>query len=652
MKKIKSITLRNFKFFYDTEIKQPQNKLVLDGNHLLLYGENGSGKSSLYWALYTFLQSAIKSDQDQIKKYFDPTHTENLRNRFADDEHESGIEIEFEIKSGGEIKKRITRHNDSTYELNCFQDKDIQKVLEGSDFINYKFLSKIYDFRNSEPIDLFPMFERDILMFIDFEQAYTDHNGNLTTNTYASDWWRFITDEIHNLPKNKHKISEGSDAYKRFQNTTIPKFIGLLIKFLKTISDETNRYLKEEFKEDFTINFDYDAIICEFNKRIEGKAKEKDGKLYPPKIPLKAYYNNPNLREHKREIVNPHTFLNEARLTAIALAIRLAMLKERLELEGYARILVLDDLLLSLDMSHRDKVLDVILSKSFTDTYQIMVLTHDRAFYHLCKKRIDYRYSSGWVFKEVYQHETETGIPCPFIPEQKNYLDLAKKYLKEYDYPASANYLRKESEKRLRELLPLNKTISNDLDNGSQQLLLNALIKKFEDYYKEIGGDYSPFEKLKEYKDLLMNPLSHHNIESPIYKQELINTFEILNKLNKIKIKRFEADPENLVPLVLREIHTNGDIYDYTLYLREMLLVRMDLDGSIHFNNPNCFYESRQNISKNTDKEDLNFEFKLNEGYSKIRFALGIRVRQADGSYIDNVKPLNEIIYKDGNLIL
>src|SRR5690606_17142383 len=234
----------------------------------------------------------------------------------------------------------------------------------------------------------------------------------------------------------------------------------------------------------------------------------------------------------------------------------------------------------------------------------------------------------------------------------ESYLDLAHKYFKLFDYPACANYLRKEAERVLREILPLNRTISNDLDNGSHQLLLNALIKKFEEYYKEIGGDYTPFEKLKEYKDLLMNPLSHHNIESPIYKQELINTFEILNKLNKIKIKRFEADPENVVPLVLREIHRNGDVYDYTLYLKEMLLVRKDLDGSIYFNNPTCLFDSRQNISQNTEKEVFNCGFKLNEGYSKIRFALGIRVKQEDDFYLDNVRPYTEIIYKDGDLII
>ena len=54
---LQQIEIRNFKAFRDFA-------LTLDGRHLLLYGANGSGKSSLYWALYTFLQSARKQQNE------------------------------------------------------------------------------------------------------------------------------------------------------------------------------------------------------------------------------------------------------------------------------------------------------------------------------------------------------------------------------------------------------------------------------------------------------------------------------------------------------------------------------------------------------------------------------------------------------------
>jgi energy-coupling factor transporter ATP-binding protein EcfA2 len=202
MQKIKSITLRNFKYFYGKEtIRETQhNKIELDKQNLLLYGENGSGKSSIYWALYTFLQSAIKDPRSEIEKYFDPTDNQNLRNRFAHPDDESGIIVEF-IDDSGITTKNIKRDRDRTFSINTYRDTFTEKVLIGSDFINYKFLSKIYDFRNSDPIDLFEMFERDILMFIDFEETYTEHNGTLSNKTYANDWWRFICDGHETLPK-------------------------------------------------------------------------------------------------------------------------------------------------------------------------------------------------------------------------------------------------------------------------------------------------------------------------------------------------------------------------------------------------------------------------------------------------------------------
>ncbi len=71
---IKKIVLQNFKAFNGV------NEIDLEGKHLLLYGENGSGKSSIYWGLYTLLQSITK-DSNQTDKYFDFNHEENLINR-------------------------------------------------------------------------------------------------------------------------------------------------------------------------------------------------------------------------------------------------------------------------------------------------------------------------------------------------------------------------------------------------------------------------------------------------------------------------------------------------------------------------------------------------------------------------------------------
>ena len=58
--KIKRIEVENFKFFKSRFI------LDIDCKNLLLYGENGAGKSSLYWSFYTHFQASTKTE-DQAK---------------------------------------------------------------------------------------------------------------------------------------------------------------------------------------------------------------------------------------------------------------------------------------------------------------------------------------------------------------------------------------------------------------------------------------------------------------------------------------------------------------------------------------------------------------------------------------------------------
>jgi len=308
----------------------------------------------------------------------------------------------------------------------------------------------------------------------------------------------------------------------------------------------------------------------------------------------------------------------------------------------------LDDLLLSLDMSHRDRVLDILMSQSFIDTYQILIMTHDRAFYNMCKSRIQDRFESGWIFKEMYQHQTNAGIPCPFIPEQSNYLDLAKKYLKSFDYPASANYLRKESERLFKYLLPKNLCLLFKEDKGMVTLQLENLISNFLKYFSELGGNTEPFKKLKEHKDLLLNPLSHDSTDSPIYRKELDNIIDILEKLNQLKVHKIGLpDSDNLLPLQLLEIDFSGDEWKYSFSVKETFRAMKDLNNQWYVSNPECYFINRKNLTKVLPVENLGSTERLEQGYGKIRHALGIKTKEAD-----HKKDLKEIIFKDDRKLI
>lgn len=92
MKRIKEISIQNFKAF------QREQVFPVNGKHVLVYGNNGSGKSSLFWALYTLLQSSIKTNED-VQKYFkkykvsDKKTHQTLKNVFMDEAEDSFIKL-------------------------------------------------------------------------------------------------------------------------------------------------------------------------------------------------------------------------------------------------------------------------------------------------------------------------------------------------------------------------------------------------------------------------------------------------------------------------------------------------------------------------------------------------------------------------------
>lgn len=86
--RINQIEIKNFKFFKNTFT------LNIDRKNILLYGENGAGKSSIYWSVFTHFQAYAK-EQAEAQKYFTANHSQNLRNRFVGESESSYIKISF-----------------------------------------------------------------------------------------------------------------------------------------------------------------------------------------------------------------------------------------------------------------------------------------------------------------------------------------------------------------------------------------------------------------------------------------------------------------------------------------------------------------------------------------------------------------------------
>lgn len=516
MNKIKQIKLKNFKFFYG------EVSIDLERQNALVFGENGSGKSSLYWALYTFLQSVFKQDVGKVHKYFSPRHDENIRNRYAQDTEESFIKIVFEDDHGSISEKTISNSVVNTRPTRT--DTLVSQATQGSELINYKLLSKIHDFKNPSKIDLFPLMDKDTLMFINFKEELVRHDGaNATAN--AQDWWEYIKPGMQ--PRGKMH----EEPYRTFA-TAVEKFNTELKFYFNSILESVNEYLKK-FNQPFTVSIE--LTECTYDAFVEGSTTKRNHITIPPKIYVHVHFNHDGLADDKRLVTRPHTFLNEAKLTTIALSIRFAMLNQKLSGAAAAdtpKFLILDDVLISLDMSNREIVLDIIL-KEFTD-YQLIILTHDRIFFELLRHRINKIGEKDWKYIEMFECE-KNGIPQPYIKKSDTYLDKAEMYFNLKEYEIAGNFLRKEAESFCKDFLPKKWQYTTEYNLRD----LNGLIQQCIRFAESAGLNKVVFEELDSHRKFVLNPTSHDSYDVPKFNSEVGNCLNTLKELRKIKNEPF-----------------------------------------------------------------------------------------------------------------
>lgn len=105
MKKITSIQFVNYKAFYgDGE----QNKVTIkDGKSVLIYGENGSGKSSIYEGVKQFFNSADNTQPDAPARHLKVPATETINQGQVDEEvivNEVAVKVTFDDNGTSEEK--------------------------------------------------------------------------------------------------------------------------------------------------------------------------------------------------------------------------------------------------------------------------------------------------------------------------------------------------------------------------------------------------------------------------------------------------------------------------------------------------------------------------------------------------------------------
>lgn len=369
------IEMSNFKAFRDF-------KLNLEGRHLLVYGPNGSGKSSLYWALYTFLQSARKPTPD-VAKYFDPANPQNLLNIHEQSEP---------IPKPGEIALTLrdaTTKNDTTYHISQATHGTHKQpvVLRGdlaSDFITYRFFFGFSHFRNSEEFNLWPLFEKEILPFC------VSAGGQVPL-----EMWQRIKDGEPN-PK-WHSSYAGQDAYSNFTKNT-EAFAAVLPGIVDAISAQAQRFYDTHFAAD-----DVAKITLKLGLTTKPLATGTNKQEFEFTIPEIEF----GIQMDGQTVSRPQSHLNEAKMTQLALSVRFAASLVNLH-ESDLKLLVLDDLLVSLDMSNRMKVVEILLTDSSLADYQKIVFTHDRGLFEEFRRMVGTMHSE-WCFR-MLQGNPKDGI--------------------------------------------------------------------------------------------------------------------------------------------------------------------------------------------------------------------------------------------------
>lgn len=465
--KISKIEIQNFKAFKQAQV------FDIDAKNILVFGNNGSGKSSFYYALHAFVQSSTKTD-DQRSKYFIYDGNESLLNIHADEGFPSYI--------------RVKTDNASTYEFATVtqegnipnNDAVIKLANESCDFMNYRLLNAFSNFRNSQDADLFPVFYTEFFPYWEYA----------TGKTYQEQY-DDIFKEIKELEKKRITPLAGGKAYQLRKSSKdyvdfvkkFETFNGSLKTKILSYIEGINELMRDFFLKDDKIKLlfkEADFVPITFEQDMKWR-------LLPPKIVLRIEKNG-------KPIPKPHVFLNEARLTGIALSTRFAVFAQRYKGETEAaedfKLLVLDDLLLSLDMSKRMEVVNYILNNKDFKKYQLFILTHDKGFYTILKNNL-ITVEDEWKTFEFYENNNPTAYKNPIVIEAVDALKKAEDLLKGKPdatpavppkYDECALYLRKKAEELIRVFY------DPSLENLSRFEVLEKLSNSLKGVEKEFNG--------------------------------------------------------------------------------------------------------------------------------------------------------------------
>lgn len=390
---IRICSYRGFPHPIEIRLAAPGDK----GRSLVLYGENGSGKSSFGKSVRDFLDfrsGAVNFDDFKYRHADPPNADRGITLIFDDPAHP-----DLEWKPAG----RDAAHP---------QFKDMARARG---WLDYRVVWRASDVQFGDYVDIFRPLVEDIL---------PSCQRGVTNETFGQLWEEITTAAAKNPTRTVYTWQDVDEL-----ETDVPIFNTALQAFLPELEKQANKFLGEFAP--------WTSMELKWGRGANYNSASRSGKFSLGSVQLRM------LDRDGKPLPKPSEFLNEARVTAIGLCLYLAGMArsvppKRADGSTYPRILVLDDVLLSLDMAHRLPLLSV-LRDHFKD-WQVLLLTHDRAWYEIAKQQLE-----GWAHHELFTIRVG-DYEQPVLRQDQDHLYWALQFLQDGHVKAAAVHVRTKFE--------------------------------------------------------------------------------------------------------------------------------------------------------------------------------------------------------------
>ena len=466
--RIKRLTLTDFRAFPGPA----PTTFELEGKNLLVYGENGAGKSSLFHALSGFF--SFKPARALLEH-------KNVFSGLPDTDCKVAIEFADGLPA---VEWTVSRHPASVGGTSS--DLRVTEAALRRACLDYRALLDTNYKQGNGPINLFEIAVEYLLR----DYPVTVAGGTSTTIGE-------LCAKVLSSKPSAHtsaaitRINQACVEFNTAFRGAFPVLIPLVNELMQLLG-----WKDVELKGFNTPGLTYNNARLKQNRAVEGQTLS----------PELCFRNHP--------LQTPQLFLNEARLSALGLAIYLA---GRLACTPTAsnsalKLLVLDDVLIGLDHSNRLPVLDVLQTK-FAD-WQIVLLTHDRNWFDLARSHLP---ETAWRCVEVFEGDGAAAAPIPIVRATQNrparaLLDKAKELIQTPYVEAAANYARQAFELGVRaacELKRIEMRYCIDPKSHQAQDFLDKL-KSWQATGSVKQADWdAALMRLETLKNVVMNPYSH-----------------------------------------------------------------------------------------------------------------------------------------------